>query len=90
MTYGFQIGDRVVCNSHNYLTSKYHVGAIGTVKCFASGAVGVEFDAPILRDGGCQMGHNLNGDIDSSQGWYCDPEDLDLIVDMLCIVDDLL
>lgn len=86
----FQIGDRVVCVGHKCLTSKYHVGATGTVKSVKNGAVGVEFDEPILRDGGAQMGHSLSGKIKSSQGWYCGPQDLDIVVDMSCSVDDLL
>lgn len=88
----FQIGDRVVCVNSEEQVTRAHVGRIGTIRCFDYDDVGVEFDDWIVDEFGDHWGHCLDGRLTELKGWYCKPNELELVVEacFACSVDDLL
>lgn len=92
----FCVGDRVVCVAAREEATAYHVGRCGVVKKELKDAgnfyyLGVEFDEDILDRGGMRIGHNLDGYIETSRGWYCCPGELELLQpETTCPVEDLL
>ena len=85
----FCVGDRVVVVGTNYATQE-HLGHYGTVRIIDRMYYGVEFDEHIPPAGEYRRGHNLDGAIDADNGWWCLANDLELVTDALCPVDDLL
>jgi hypothetical protein len=92
----FCVGDRVVCVAHMGEATRRHVGRCGTVKrelARLDGGyyIGVEFDEDIFSGAELQIGHNLDGYIETRRGWYCLPDELEFLQsEAACSVEDLL
>lgn len=87
----FQVGDRVKCIAAG-VADTAHVGQCGTVReVYDERNIGVEFDDFIYDENGYQVGHRLDRSLAEEKGWYCHPDELEVVVDeMPCPVEDLL